>query len=266
MISARSVLLGMVSSLVLVIATIGAGGCGGGSASGVVASVGGGTVTRDAVNHWMQTLGAGEFYELSKGHEVPVGLASDPPNYQGCASVLERVTVTAVGRPKPDGAQLLNKCRELHQALRLQAAEFLVNTLWTEGVLRDLGLTATAGEVQQKLHRVTSEQFPKPGALSHYLAPRRRSLADELVLMKLDLLSEKATARIKTGGKPFVVRLTEAEQRWSSKTTCHQGYVVAHCTQYTPASRPASLASPAALMEQVAHMTGVPCISKQACP
>jgi hypothetical protein len=95
-----------------------------------------------------------------------------------------------------------------------------------------------------------------------FLASRRRSIADELLLIKLDLLSQNAAAKLK--GSEATVKLTEAGQRLTAKTSCLQGYVVQHCKQYTPSST-STMPSSAVLVEQVATITGSRCVNRPAC-
>ena len=71
---------------------VGMSACGGGSSgpSGeVVAKIGGTTVTRPELSHWMSTLAGGDFYEIGRGHAVPARLASEPPDYAACVASLQ---------------------------------------------------------------------------------------------------------------------------------------------------------------------------------
>ncbi len=266
MTSARYVLLRVISSFVVLLVVASAAGCGGSSTGPVVASVGATKITQGELSHWMQTLASGEYYELSRAHVMPVGLVSDPPNYGGCVKRLESVEAPRGGRKTQDAAQLLNKCREMYQALKLQATEFLINVLWTEDALREQGVTANEGEIRQELDQMRARKYPKPREFTNFLATRRRSVADQLVFAKLDLLAHKA-GELNLASKQVLVRLNEAEHRWTAKTRCRPGYVVKHCSQYGSASTSTSSSDPSAavLMEQVAVLTGVPCINKPAC-
>ena len=266
MTSARCVLLRMISSFVVLLVLAGAAGCSGSSTGPVVASVGSAKITQGELSHWMQTLASGEYYELSRSHVMPVGLVSDPPNYGDCLARLESVEAPRGGHKTQNAAQLLNKCREMYRALKVQATEFLVSIPWTEGVLREQGVTANEGETRQELDQMRARKYPKPREFTAFLTTRRRSFADQLVFAKLDLLAHKG-AELNLASKEVQVRLNEAEQRWTAKTSCRPGYVVKHCSQYTSGSTSTSTSDPSAavLMEQVAVLTGVPCINKPAC-
>lgn len=244
---------------------------GGGTSSEAVVQAGGSAITKAEINHWMSTLAGGDFYEIAHKHTVPAGLVSEPPNYAACVTRLERVAASSYKGPsKPTAAQLLSKCRELHQTLKAQALNYLVQAQWVIGLASEAGIKATDGEVTKLLNEIKARQFPKgEGEFQRYLASNRRSLADELFVVKLDVLRRKIVQEVNTGGKQTLARFTEAGQRLTAKTSCHAGYVVQHCKQYTgqpytgqPAS---SLPSPAVLLEQVAVITGLPCINLPAC-
>lgn len=239
-------------------------GCGGGASGDVVAQVGGSTITKGELNHWMSTLAGGDFYEVAKAHTVPAGLVSEPANYGACVAHLEAIAaISDAGPARPTAAQLLKKCRELQQGLKLQALNFLVQSRWLIGLYGEAGLKATDAEAMQLLKRVKAEQFPDE-KLQQYLARRRRSLSDELFVMKLNVLQQKVTQKLNAGGQQALAAFAEAGQRWTAKTSCRAGYVVQHCKQYS--GQPTSaLPSPAVLLEQIAVITGRPCINRPAC-
>jgi hypothetical protein len=259
--------------LVLVTAAFGLAGlclaaCGGGSsASDVVAQVGGTPITKSMVNHWMATLAGGDYHQLSGKNAIPVGLVSEPPNYRRCVTNLE----TAARRvPKRglnlSGVELLKKCRQLNQALRDQTVTLLVNDEWLIALARDEGVTASATEVQQLFKRVKAAEFPTEAQLHQYLASRRLSLADELFLLKVNLIEQKLLKKLEQGGKQASAKLTETAQRWTAKSTCRPGYVVQHCKEYKGGQTyPSGLPSASVMIEQVAAIATGRCINRPAC-
>lgn len=240
--------------------------CGSSRSSEVVANVGRSAITRASVSHWMSTLAGGDFYELSRGHTVPTGLVSDPPNYRACVTRLQvAVAKPPTGRP-PSAAELLGKCRQLYEALREQAVSYLVNASWTIGLYGEIGIQASPAEVSHLFEQIKAKQFPTAARLESYLAARRWTLADELFVVRQDLLSQKVQERLAAGGQKAYASLTEHAQRWTAKTKCRPGYVVRHCAQFSEASAASSTGpSPAVLMEQIAALTGVSCTNKPAC-
>jgi hypothetical protein len=257
--------LARLTSLLLIVIglTAGATGCGGSHRSGVVGTVGASTITRGEVDHWMGEVAGGEFYELARGRTMPLGLVSDPPNYGSCVKRVESILVVPSGRARPSGVELLAKCRALHQTVKSQAMAFLVALHWTAGVLGEVGLHVSAAQAQRALKLLKAQQFPKPGAWTQYLTSHRRTVADELALLKLNLLGHKAEQVLHS--KQGITRVTAAEQRWTAKTTCAPGYVVKSCRQYTPQQSESTSTPSAVLLEQVASITGTRCINKPAC-
>jgi hypothetical protein len=239
----------------------------GASSGEVVAQVGATPITKPQVSHWMATLAGGDYYELSHHNTVPAELVSDPPRYSTCVSHLE---ASAAAAPRKlynvTGVQLLTKCRQIYRALRAQATAFLVRALYVAGLAGDLGVTVSDQEALQNYKRSTAERFPIPAEATRYLSSRRATLTDELLVEKLDVLSQKTLAKLKAQGSSGPATLSQSEARWTAKTDCHPGYVVEHCKQFhgeaphTAANPPASV-----LMEQVAAIAIGQCINIAAC-
>ena len=234
-------------------------GCGGSSGmpESAVAQVGGTSITRAALGHWMASL-VGEDYFQHVGARAPQGLVSEPPNYQGCLTAAEKIV------PKlPDGrleltrAQLLGRCRQLYRSLQRQALSLLLSFAWRAGEGAEQGIEVSDAEVLQSLARVRAEQFPKDGQFEAYLDQRDWSLSDELAELKRSLLSTKLLAAFRrrhpTSNWPIEYgRLLEANaKKWRSRTTCRTGYVVEQCKQGVP-SQPAPSSSPSVLLENLA--------------
>jgi hypothetical protein len=268
------VISALVVSLLAIVGAAGCGGGGGGIPAGAVAQVGDTAITTAELNHWMSTLVGGDFYEVGRGHPAPAGLVSEPPNYARCVASLEAAmprtraaSSTPGSSPASDTAthpNLLVKCHQLYQALRFQTAAYLVNARWTTAVYADLGITASDADVQRLLAEVKEREFPKPGQFEQYLAINHRSLADELFVLRLNVLSNKLARRAHAEGTRAVIRrLSEAGQKWTAKTECRPGYVVQHCRQFRKV--PEKTPDPGILLEQVATITGVPCVNHQAC-
>lgn len=235
----------------------------GGSSGPVVATVGDTPITRTAVNHWMATLAGGDYFELSGRQTIPIGLVSDPPNYAGCVARLEEGGANvprARRRAQPSGVQLLKKCEQLYEALKGQATAELVRAEWLIGLDREEGVTATDAEVLRYFHQTDGQRFPNEAELREFLARKRESLGDELFLLRLDLLAQKAQKKLSAAGTQG---FTEAERRWTARTTCRPGYVVTHCREYKEET--SSTPSAAVLMEQVATLLTGRCTNLAAC-
>jgi hypothetical protein len=249
---------------------LGMSACGGGHGDPpgeVVARIGVTTVTRPELSHWMSTLAGGDFYEIGRGHAVPARLASEPPDYAACVASLQAAAANArrgqAGATPPalNTAQLLDKCHELYSALRLQATAYVVEGHWLTAVAAAVGVRASEAEVHSMLREIEAREYPGPGQFQRYLANSRRSLADELYVIRLDVLERRLGQQLSTHAKQ--VELLEAGHQVTAQTDCRAGYVVPHCRQFKTSKTPGR--SPVVLLEQVATITGIPCVNRQAC-
>lgn len=232
---------------------------------GVVAVINGIPVTREEVDQWMVALAGEDFYAVARGRAMPSGLVSEPADYAACVTNLEAAIIKdAPKAPSAPPAVLLKKCREIHGAVKMQATAYLVNAYWTIELYRKMGIAATNKDVTKLFNRIKAKQFPTEGAERQYLAKHKLTFADEMFEVKQDVLSNKIQQRIERGGAVMFTRLTEAGQRLTAATDCRPGYVVTHCKQYTGAA-PSEAPSAAVLMEQLATLTGTPCINLPAC-
>lgn len=259
--------------LALSLALVGITACGGASSTpvsgDVIARVGDMTITKADLNHWMATLAGGDFNEVSHNHKVPAGLVSDPANYPACLASLQAAAAKAPKQPSKASkspvdtpARLLKICHQLYVAIRLQTLNYLITADWTIGAYAEGGIKASNQEVLRFFNEIKKQQFPSQAAFQEYLELNNRTLADELFVVHLDLLSSKLTSS--NGGKALLAKLTEAGRRWTAKTDCSPGNVVQHCKQFTH-EPPPTTPPPSILMEQVATVTGIPCVNVQAC-
>jgi hypothetical protein len=283
-VSLRVMLKGVCSLVGVTLSVVLAAGCGGGSATGasgvsVPASVSGGSgevvarvgsipITRTAVSHWITVLAAQDYYRLSHKRTIPVGLVSDPPRYGACVAELETAAGTAPHKVAPlSGVQLLGICRQLYQALRVQAVSLLVEIAMIEGWAAEEGIKVADDEVLQAYRRSMAELFPRQLEVTSYLTNRKTSISDELLATKHSLLTQRLrTKLLAQGSQRAASSLRQAIARWTAETDCRPGYVVEHCSQFpgVPAGSPAS-PSASVLIEQVAAISTGVCINKAAC-
>lgn len=268
----RTVTRAAVAAVAVSIVLLGMSACGvghGDPPGEVVAKIGGTAVTRPELNHWMSTLAGGDFYEVGRRHAVPARLASEPPDYAACVASLQAAAAnthrgqgSATSPPLAVNAtQLLQKCHELYVALRLQATAYVVEGQWLTAVAAAVGVRASEAEVQSLLREIKAREYPRPGEFQRYLASSRRSLADELFVVKLDVLERRLGQQMSTHAKQ--IKLLEAGHKVTAETDCRPGYVVPHCRQFKTSKT--SGRSPVVLLEQVATITGIACVNLQAC-
>jgi hypothetical protein len=238
----------------------------GAPAGEIVARVGASAITRPQVSHWMTSL-AGQFYfSLSHGHVLPDGLLSDPPRYAACVSSLE---ATAAASPKKvggvTGVVMLRKCRQMYRGFKAQATEQLVRALWLAGVAADEGVKVSDAEAQAVYERDSRQRNGGAAGAQAYLRNTHRSVADELLVAREELLAEKLQQKLRSEGAQAGQRLQQAEARWVAKITCSPGYVVEHCSGFK-GEPPSSAAPPVTVLtEQVATLATGRCTNNAAC-
>jgi hypothetical protein len=226
-------------ALIATIALAGAG-CGGGtgSPSDAVARVGTRPITRASLDHWMNAV-VGEDYLEHIGRRAPSGLASDPPDYSRCVTVAQRIVPKRPGgADKLDRQTIADRCRQLRAAILRQALEILILIETSAAQAAEQHVRVTLGEVDAMLARVKSERFPTEAAFAKHLADNNMTLADELTLLRQNLINTKLIAKFRqshTGGDWQIAygRFLQAELgKWRNRTSCRAGYVVPQCKQY----------------------------------
>jgi hypothetical protein len=217
----------------------------------------------------MAALAGHDYFELSGRRTIPEGLVSDPPNYAGCVARMEALVAKSPSKgPLPTGVKLLTKCRQLYEALRAQATNFLVNTQWLIDSYREYGVTVTEEEAVQFAKQAKARGFPVSEAeYPKYLAETRFTPADQLLRLKLDLLAQKGLKKFTAAGGHGYATFLKGAKKWTARTTCSPGYVVERCREFKPGSSlysesglPASV-----LIEQVASIVTGRCTNVAAC-
>jgi hypothetical protein len=233
----------------VIAATVAVSACGSSGSSGVVARVGNTPITKVDLNHWMSTLLGGDYFEIT-GATVPRGVVSEPENLSLCVAKLKTI---AVGKVK---AELTHRCRQLHSLLREQAMEYLINSDVYAGEDAETGATVSNHEIQVAFASLKGEAFPTPATLQQYLAQRDWSLADEMFVVKRDLLGTRLLQKVreKLGKEASEAALDQYYKtltaKWVAKTSCIAGYIVKGCRQYRKLATPPTV-SPAIVIEEV---------------
>jgi hypothetical protein len=221
---------------------LGVAACGGsadGPSGDIVAQVGSTPITRATLNHWMSTIVGGDYFELTS-KVAPAGIVSDPPNYSRCQAIYEATSAKLPsGSPRPSAELLASKCRQLYEALKAQALNFLIETQWSVDHDAEQGIRVTSAEVNQRFKQYKAEEFSSEAQFQTYLADRRWSLSDDLFLIRKDLLSSKLIAKLSAEKRSPLVSGRESARRLRASTRCYTGYVVEDCTGYKAPATPA---------------------------
>jgi len=227
-------------ALALGVAACGSGGAGGLPAD-AVARVGANVITQASLAHWSTAL-LGSYFLEKAGTSAPAGLLSQPGSFTKCVTYFVSLTGQQVNT-----AQYRTKCRDLSEAMRQEAMSYLIYTRLREAELGEAGVHVSAAEVQRRFARVKAEQFPTEVALQDTLASKGWTLADEMLLAREEVLSEKLFALLRRDG----ARAGAIVRKWTAATYCRAGYVVELCKQYKAPSAAAAKPSAASLLEEI---------------
>jgi hypothetical protein len=202
--------------------------------------VGSARFTKSALNYWAQAVFGGDYVEVTKEVEpTPLGLVSEPPKTGACVKRLEYEMWSALsGSAKPTAAQLYEKCRRLNKLVERQALELMIRWQSSLGIAASQGIHVTDAEVKQRYEVVRSGRFPSVLDTRKYFRYRRWSLGVELLMLKLELITEKLqrVAGSQAGAQTSLAVSPAEEKRWIAKTTCQAGYVVEGCKEYKPST------------------------------
>jgi hypothetical protein len=223
------------------------------SSNELIATVGATPITRAQVNHWMTALAGTGYFTVA--HQIlPEGVVSDPPNYPACVAHIEAAAANyPVTATNENAVELLAKCREINEAVKLQATSFLVNAQVNLAAAHEIGLTPTSQATQQLFNKLKATEFPTTTALHEYLTRRHTTIPNIQFEAKLAALGNTIFNKNQT--TQTLTRIKTAIQHWTTKTTCQTGYIVEHCNQYTTTPTPTTPTSAAVLFERLTHTT-----------
>jgi hypothetical protein len=217
----------------------------------VIARVGATPITTAQVSHWMTAL-AGEDYYTANHQILPEGLVSDPPNYPACVAHLETAAASSPAATNETPTQLLNKCHEINEAVKLQAITFLINSQINLKAAHEAGITTTTQEVTRLYNQIKANEYPTQASLNQYLTTRHTTIPNIQLETQLETLGNNILTKTTPQQKH---QFLQNQQHWTTKTTCQTGYIVEHCNQYTTKPTPKTPLSAAILMEQLTHTT-----------
>jgi hypothetical protein len=195
-----------------------------------------------------ETIGS-DFYTIA-AQIAPPGLVAVPANYPACTATLQTLTpVPGGGRPEPTSTQLLTKCKELYEAIKQQALEYLVSSYWLKDYDAAHGIHITRTATQQALKRVEIEQYSKPGAYPQMLINDDRTPAQERFIVENALLGQRVTSTLIDEGEQATAAFTKEAERTKNNADCRPGYVVVHCKGYEPPKEPST--TPSQLIQEI---------------
>jgi foldase protein PrsA len=213
-------------------------GCGSGHSA--VARVGEQTISQETLEHWIPIEAAIDHGTLPQA-PLPKGEVPDPPRYSACIQYLANKARTAPSHPPvPARSALKQQCRSRYDGVRRHMLAILVTFAWLKAETDALGLHVSEPEAAKEFTRYRKEVFKTDAAFRSYLTYTGETLADELLISKMDLLSTKLDKKIVddrglNGARRY---FRDFSKRWAAKTDCEPGYVIPNCKQYKGASPP----------------------------
>jgi hypothetical protein len=217
-------------ALLTAFGAIGATGCGGGASGDAVVQVGHNSISKATVEHWVKVEGVVS-QKLIPRSPIPAGLVPDPPAYSACIHYLQQNSPTPA---KHGSAGLKRECRQRYQNTRRHVLAILITFQWLMGEGAKRGVSVSMGEARAALNRFKRENHLSNMAFQRYLDYTGQSLADVLLVVKIDALVTKLqqTIAAKLGAAGAAKFFNEFPKRWVGQTSCQAGYVMPDCKQY----------------------------------
>jgi hypothetical protein len=250
-----------IGPMVAVGMSIGLVGCGVGSRVLTVASVEGAGISRTALAHQLSIANA---RLQGPSTQIPI---PDPPGFERCIAAANAAQVRSKNRRRLTRRQLRAQCQRVYVELKDRALAFLITAQWLKGEAAAHGIVVSQSEVQATYRNLLNG--PAGQSFAGTIKRRGMSIADELLELQLDDLTQKLEAKVGLGvsvsaaqiagyyrahtaefrhqtlaaaAPPIRQRLLAAERaqhlaafavayrrRWKQRTICQPGYVVAEC-------------------------------------
>lgn len=235
--------------------------CGGGSRSGAeagtslsgdtIAQVGHYTITKEMLNEWITDLIGEEYYRVMS-QPAPANLVADPPDYQACVASLRTVAPSAVTE-----SELIGKCEALYLSMRKQVLKYLISALWQTNYAQAHGFAVSEVEAKGALEKYKRREYPNEADFDRFLATRRRTVSQELFLVKEDLLQQQLLDKVIRAGRRASAAFAAGMAASAYSVHCRAGYVVEHCLGYVKSSESSKAVPPSALLfEEIAQWRG----------
>jgi hypothetical protein len=215
---------------VAVLAGAGLAGCGGGSSDATIVSVAGQSISKATLDHWVP-IEAILARELNPTSPPPRGEVPDPPLYSACAAYLRVSTPNGTAIPT---AQLKDKCAQRYARVRRHILSILITYDWLAAESAAQGVHVSDGEVKRELARFKRQTFPSEAAFQTYLKYTRERLADETLILKMDMVSTRLQKKFlaERGVSGLIKHRQEFPKQWAARTSCRSPYIVPDCKQY----------------------------------
>ena len=173
------------------------GACGGGIPGDAVAQVGGASVTKAAVDHWLTV--ANDSTQASTGAAAPP--LPVPPDFTACIAGERKQAANAADTT----AALKTLCSQSYEALVNEVMNFLVQAIWLQGEAVDRGVTVTSAQVEksyQHQRKASTPTLVTTAELNAFLAKSGETVKDLKWHTYLNLLANAISLKVqKQAGK-----------------------------------------------------------------
>jgi foldase protein PrsA len=166
--------------------------CGGGVPGNAVVNIeSANPITKAAYSHW---LGVAAASTSATGEKVTV---PDPPKYTACIAHLKATQpAPAKGQKAPTESALKTQCEQQYKSLQQEVLGFLISSSWVLGEAKAMGVKVSDKEVEDQFLHIKHQQFPKAAEFEKFLSTSGQTVADLLLRVKLNMLSQKIQQKI----------------------------------------------------------------------
>lgn len=122
------------------------------------------------------------------------------------------------------------------RAVTEQVMGFLISADWVRGEAANLKVHVSSTMVQRRFHEERQAQFPKLREFRKFLRESKQTVADLLMRVELDILSERIQQRVTAGhksanGQARALKhfVNNFSPKWTATTYCAPQYAVRDC-------------------------------------
>ena len=221
----------LAAGTLIAIACLSMASCGSSKKQTVVVRVGNNTISAATVDHWIRVESV-TAHGGSSATPQPSGVLPVPPEYTDCITYL--ISQAPAGS-KPTREEARVKCAAQYEIFKETVIDILVSYYWALGEGAAKGINVSDAEVAAYL----KQAYPHPGEFSRHLVITHETSADDRMLVRKKLMTEKlvslsaknthsATERVRAISK----QISEETAKWMPRTSCNPGYVIYRCKQY----------------------------------
>jgi len=179
-------------------------GCGSSSSVGgnTVASMAGNKISLKSYKHWSYvSVKQSAAEEAAQGEQVPVIVASDPPNFTSC---IKQARAQVASLTSTSDKAVKSDCEKLFAQDNTQAMSLLVEAAWIQAEAAKRGITVTQKELNKVLAAQKKAEYPTAAEQKEYLSETGETDADIRFLARVNTLYSKLA-------KPYSKKVTAAD-------------------------------------------------------